>query len=161
MNKVTTAIAASGIAIASVAVGMGLQAALYDMPQRESNITAEPARKPVNPNALPGVEAPTNRTDPTLEGKVVAACNVWADVMVRTYNAALKGVDRKSALYGLYQTIDKDDREFYKNVIKEGYYVIYDSKYQYTREQLHNYVYQVCDLDMHRIMAEKMNEVAK
>ena len=161
MNKLTTALAASGIAIASVAVGMGLQAALYDLPPRESNIAAEPARKLVNANALPGVEAPTNRTNPTLEGHVVAACNAWADVMVRTYNAAMKGVDRKSALYGLYQTTDVEDREFYKNVIKEGYYVIYDSKYQYTREQLHNYIYQVCDLDMHRIMAEKMNEVAK
>ena len=161
MNKILKGMMYGGAAVLCVAGGAAIQATMFDLPQRESNITAEPARKPVNPNALPGVEAPTNRTDPTLEGKVVAACNVWADVMVRTYNAALKGVDRKSALYGLYQTIDKDDREFYKNVIKEGYYVIYDSKYQYTREQLHNYIYQVCDLDMHRIMTEKMNEVAK
>ena len=92
---------------------------------------------------------------------MVAACNAWADVMVRTYNAAMKGVDRKSALYELYQTTEAENREFYKNVIKEGYYVIYDSKYQYTREQLDNYIYQVCDFDMHQIMSEKMNEVAK
>lgn len=93
MNKVTTAIAASGIAIASVAVGMVLQAALYDLPQRESNITAEPERKPVNPNALPGVEAPTNRTD--RNGMLMPWCKKCHNRITNTNRAKRKMTNKE------------------------------------------------------------------
>ena len=161
MNKILKGMMYGGAAVLCVASGAAIQATMFDLPQRERNITAEPARKAVNPNALPGVEAPTNRDSPEMEAKVVGACNAWADISVRTYDSALKGVDRRTALYNLRVTGGVENVDFYKNVVKEMYFVIYDSKYQYTREQLYHYMYQVCDLESHRILKEKLAEAAK
>lgn len=165
MNKLTVACLTVGVAVGSLGLGMGLQAALFDVPERgASHVAPELTREAKDPRALPGVEAPTNRTDPEAEKVTSATCNEVANNIITTYRRAGVSVTKSEALDKWNRMIDAAVPELNEagaqlnRAMKYTYShlasVIFDGKYAFTNDQLYNYAYQVCDLNVHKTMAK-------
>lgn len=155
MNKFSVVCLTVGVGIGSLGAGMALQAALFDVPDRgPSHVAPEIKREPANPRALPGVAAPTNRTNPEIEKVTVGACNELARNTMSAYRAYKSGqtrADRQKILFGAVDevvTMPELNKSF-KSVYSSLLDTMYGGKYVYTTEQLYNYAYQACDLALH------------
>lgn len=157
MNKFSVVCLTVGVGIGSLGAGMALQAALFDVPDRgSSHVEPEIKREPANPRALPGVAAPNNRTNPDKEKMVVEVCNNFTAVINKTHSDFKRGLSRDDVKKEVNDQIDRatpEDLFGFKKIYSGIVDIIYGNEYVYTPEQLRNYSYQVCDLQIHKVFA--------
>lgn len=111
-----------------------------------------PKVAPTNPRALPGLEAPKDRTDPEFESIVARKCAFAARLAINVYDdVTLRGMGRDD-LNRLIITSAPEDKEAAKLHAKIVNYIgnlVFSRDYDYTKSQLSNHAYQYCDLVTH------------
>lgn len=111
-----------------------------------------PKVAPSNPRALPGLEAPKDRTDPEFESIVARKCAFAARLAINIYDdVSLRGMGRDD-LNRMITTSAPEDKEAAKLHAKIINYIgnlVFSRDYDYTKAQLSNHAYQYCDLVTH------------